>query len=322
MTISESLAHGREKAIMRNRQWLLITVLLLTSCTAVFAQTQGAAPDSSNPPPIRLLRNSDVVGMVQQGLKAGPIIGTILTSHCNFDVFPPVLRDLKRRGVPDTVLMAMKMAPSGPPALPDVEAKIRSLTTPVKIPVGTVVEVETARAVSSARVSVGTPITFLVTKRIFVNDVLVIDRGAVARAHVVKVKRAAGWGRPGMLAWEMDDVVAVDGTKIKIKVTGTQSGTSRSAAIAGGALATGALIFPYSSPVALIWGLKKGDEAVLRGSRIFAAVAGNETEITGLRPRPDGVVYRDRETVKASDAPPTSTSFDRSGFKFKGFRRN
>ena len=302
---------------MRNRQWLLITVLLLTSCTAVFAQTQSAGP-ADNPPPIRLLRNSDVVRMVQDGLKSGPIIGIILTSHCNFDVFPPVLRDLKRRGVPDTVLMAMKMAPSGPPALPEVEAKIRSLTTQVKIPVGTVVEVETAKAVSSARVSVGTPITFLVTKRIFVNDVLVIDRGAVARAHVVKVKRAAGWGRPGMLAWEMDDVVTVDGTKIKIKVTGTQSGTSRSAAIAGGALATGALIFPYSSPVALIWGLKKGDEAVLRGSRIFAAVAGNETEITGLRPRPDGVVYRDRETVKASDAPPTSTSFDRSGFRPKG----
>jgi hypothetical protein len=82
-------------------------------------------------------------------------------------------------------------------------------------------------------------------------------------------------------------------------------------------VATGALIFPYSSPVALIWGLKKGDEAVLRGSQVFAATVRTKTEIAGIQPRPGGVVYRDRDTVKASAAPPTDTQFDRSGFKPK-----
>jgi hypothetical protein len=124
-----------------------------------------------------------------------------------------------------------------------------------------------------------------------------------------------------MLAWEMDDVVAVDGTKIKINVGSTQNGKSRIAAITGGALATGALVFPYTSPVALIWGLKKGDEAVLRGSRLFAATAGTPVDVAGLRPRPGGVVYRDRDTVKASAAPPTNTSFEQ-GFGRKGGRPN
>ena len=141
----------------------------------------------------------------------------------------------------------------------------------MQIPAGTTIEVETARAVSSANVKVGSEITFLTTKRVFVNGVLAIERGAVARARVVKVQRARGWGRPGMLAWELQYVVGIDGTRIPIQLAGKQNGKSRSAAIAGGAVATGALIFPYSSPVALIWGLKNGDEAVLRGSKLVSA---------------------------------------------------
>jgi len=83
------------------------------------------------------------------------------------------------------------------------------------------------------------------------------------------------------------------------------------------------LVFPYSSPVALIWGLKKGEEAVLRGRSVFNAQLGDAKEVTGLQPRPEGVVYHDRDTVKASTAPPTKTEFDRSGFKPKAsFRPN
>src|SRR5262249_52433745 len=118
-------------------------------------------------------------------------------------------------------------------------------------------------------------------------------------------------------------IVAVDGTHIPISLTGRQNGANRVAAITGSALATGALIFPYTSPVALIWGLKKGDEAVLRGSRLFEASVRTETKVAGIQPRPGGVVYHDRDTVKASAAPPTNTQFDRSGFRPKtSFRPN
>ena len=299
------------------KQWPLITVLVLSSCIVVVAQGQGSASQPSQRSPLRTLRNSDVVGMVQRGEKAGDILAEILTSRCNFDVFPPVLRDLKRRGVPDTVIVAMKAAPNGPPALGTVDAKIAALTAKAQIPAGTVIELESARAYSSANMPVGSLMTFLVTRRVFVNNVLVIERGAVAKAQVVQRKRAATWGRPGMLAWEMQYVTAVDGTQVPIQLTGKQIGAGRRAVIAGSAVATGALVFPYSSPVALIWGLKKGEEAVLRGSSVFNAQLGKEKEVTGLQPRPEGVVYHDRDTVKASTAPPTNTAFDRSGFRPK-----
>jgi hypothetical protein len=297
---------------MRRMRWLLITVALLIVWTSAHGQTEVSP---------KILRNSDVLLMVEDKVKPEVIISRILTSPCNFDIFPPVIRDLRRRGVPEKVLMVMKVVPNGPPGLADVDAKVTPIPR-VEIPEGTVIEVETATATSSAKAVTGDSITFLTTRRVYVNDVLVIDRGSVARARVVKAKNARAWGRAGMLAWELEYVVAVDGTRIPITLSGKQTGANRTAAIAGGAVATGALIFPYSSPVALIWGLKKGDEAVLRGSRVFGATVRTKTEIAGIQPRQGGVVYRDRDTVKASAAPPTNTQFDRSGFKPKSFHPN
>jgi len=71
---------------MRQKCGLLITIALLMTCTAVQAQSQ---------PSPRLLRNNDVLRMVEDKVKPDIIISRILTSPCNFDVFPPVLRDLK-----------------------------------------------------------------------------------------------------------------------------------------------------------------------------------------------------------------------------------
>ncbi len=302
---------------MQNNRWLVCIFLFITVCPIVNGQNQTSAGVRGRP-----LRNSDVIRMVEEGQKSSDIIGKIFTSYCSFDIFPPVLRDLKRRGVPDTVILAMKSAPDGPPALAEVESKVAALTARVQVPAGTVIEVESSRAYSSGNMPVGSLMTFAVTRRIFVNNVLVVERGSAAIARVVQRTRAGRLGRPGMLAWEMLYVTAVDGTQVPIHLAGKQRGVSRRAAMVGGAVATGALVFPYASPVALIWGLKKGEEAVLRGSRLFSAQVGTSAEVTGLQPRPAGVVYRDRETVKASTAPPTKTEFERKSVKPTGIKRN
>src|ERR1041384_8618945 len=126
---------------MRRMRWLLITVALLIHWTSAQAQTQVSP---------KVLRNNDVLLMIEDKVKPEIIITRILTSPCNFDVFPPVLRDLKRRGVPDKILMVMKVVPNGPPGLADVDAKVAPIPR-VEIPEGTVIEVETATATSSAK---------------------------------------------------------------------------------------------------------------------------------------------------------------------------
>lgn len=60
------------------------------------------------------LNNKDVLQMVLSHQSEETIINTIKTSPCTFDTFPPVLKDMKRRGVSDAVLQAMIDAPYGP----------------------------------------------------------------------------------------------------------------------------------------------------------------------------------------------------------------
>ena len=52
--------------------------------------------------------------MVDRKLDSETIIKTIKASPCTFDTFPPVLKEMKRRGVSDEVLQAMVEAPYGP----------------------------------------------------------------------------------------------------------------------------------------------------------------------------------------------------------------
>jgi hypothetical protein len=63
------------------------------------------------------LNNKDILLMVQNHLPTTDIVNAIKSSPCTFDTFPPVLRELKRKGVPEMVLEAMIEAPYGPSAL-------------------------------------------------------------------------------------------------------------------------------------------------------------------------------------------------------------
>jgi hypothetical protein len=276
----------------------LLPVLLLAA-TSAFAQTEAASP-----PTIPVLHNGDVLRMVQQGIKPGKIISTILTSSCNFDTFPPIMQDLMRRGVPDTVLMAMKMVPYGPPAMV-VGGPPKTVVAParsqVQIPAGTVIDIEAAEATSSADLDRGNAITFLVSRRVFINGVLVIDRGAVANARIIKSKRAGSWGRGGTFEFAMENVVAVDGTRVPIRLSNEVKGNNHTTAVAAAAIVTGAIGFPYASPAALIWALKKGDDAVLEQGTKLTAVVGNNQEIAGLLPEKKKPTYLSVDSINLAN---------------------
>ncbi len=81
---------------------------------ALLLLTPSLASAFAGEPDITPLSNKDVLSMVQSHLSEEAIISTIKASPCTFDTFPPVLRDMKRRGVSDAVLQAMIEAPYGP----------------------------------------------------------------------------------------------------------------------------------------------------------------------------------------------------------------
>jgi len=293
---------------MRWKHWSIIAlVLVLTTSTETF----GQAPKTQTHSP-RILTNRDVLLMVHKGMKSDLIIPTILTSPCNFDVFPPVLDDLKRRGVPENVLQVMSVVPNGPPNLPETGQPIPSPIKTVKLPQGTAVLVETLYPVSSADFKLNNTIAFSVAKPVFIDDALVIPRGTIARAKIVRVRKAGIMGRGGALTFEMERIIAMDGTKIPVQLTAAAEGGNRTGVMAVGAAASAALIFPYTAPAALVWGFKKGDDAVVRGNKQFAAVIKNDIEVAGLVPEKDRVVYHYAESLKAKqNSGSTPTNFPR-----------
>jgi len=293
---------------MRWKHWSVIALVLVLTTSA---ETFGQAPKTQTRSP-RILTNRDVLLMVHKGMKSDLIIPTILTSPCNFDVFPPVLDDLKRRGVPENVLQVMSVVPNGPPNLPETGQPIPSPIKTVKLPKGTAILVETLYPVSSADFKVDNTIAFSVAKPVFIDDALVIPRGTIARAKIVRVRKAGIMGRGGALTFEMERIIAMDGTKIPVQLTAAAEGGNRTGVMAVGAASTAALIFPYTAPAALVWGFKKGDDAVVRGNKQFAAVIKNDIEVAGLVPDKDRVVYHYAEALKAkANSTSTPTNFPR-----------
>lgn len=281
---------------MKCKHSFLVAAFLLGSCSLALAQ--DAAPRT----PIRVLRNSDVLRMHKAGVKPGEIVTTIWVSECHFDIFPPVLKDLKMRGVPPTVLKAMTIAPYGPPATAQLASpEPAPQTANVQIPAGTVIEVETATPISTANIDNGAPLIFFVSRQVFVDNLLVIARGAVARGRVIESKRSGAWGRGGTLNWTMEDVAAVDGTRVPIRFSGAVKGTNRSTAVVAAAIITGAVIFPYTPPVGLVWGLKKGEDAVLYQSQRSSAIVGAKTEVAGLVPEEKKVIYHSVDKLKTAE---------------------
>lgn len=90
------------------KAFLPLAIGLFLLLTPSFA---AAMPDETDVTP---LSNKDVLTMVQNNVAEEAIIRAIKSSPCTFDTFPPVLKDMKRRGVPDAVLQAMVEAPYGP----------------------------------------------------------------------------------------------------------------------------------------------------------------------------------------------------------------
>ncbi|HKR10740.1 MAG TPA: hypothetical protein VJT15_01690 [Pyrinomonadaceae bacterium] len=90
--------------------------LLLTALIVALGSSAIAAARPMPVMDVTSLSNKDVVTMVEHKLDAETIVKAIKASPCTFDTFPPVMKELKRRGVPDEVLQAMIDAPYGPAA--------------------------------------------------------------------------------------------------------------------------------------------------------------------------------------------------------------
>lgn len=262
---------------------LLITTQALTSSIAAAPQ-EAAKNIQLSQAAVRTLNNGDVVELVKANVAPDAILAKIKSSACNFETTPAALEQLKAEGVPDGVILVMLNA-SGATTAPDTAAPPAAAvasplleTLRVKLPQGTPLDVEMAYAISSQEVRAGELISFRVVNPVLVDGVVVIAVGATATGRVVKASRGGHWGRAGRIAWTMQDVTAVDGTRIPLQSEGRAVGDSKGAKVATQMILTGALL-PLIAPVALLHGFKRGENAFVPAGKRFEVSVGSDATV-------------------------------------------
>ncbi len=197
-----------------------------------------------------------------------------------------------------TVQPSQSLAPVPNPNPPPPAAEL-------KIPVGTLIEVEVAYTVNSMDVKPGERMSFRVLVPIVIDGVTVIERDALVTARITRAKRGGHWGKAGRLEWNMEDVVAADNSRVVLapetssrddklwslenksknneinKGRGIVKGTSHSGEVATKTIVAGAL-FPPLAPLALIHGFKRGEDAILREGRRYVVTVGRDTNVKAV----------------------------------------
>lgn len=176
-------------------------------------------------------------------------------------------------------------------ATPETE-KQKPVVAELTLPEGTMVEVQLSNEIHSNQVQAGHLIAFTVVEPIKINGLTVIEKGAHARGRIAKVHKAGRWGKAGEIQLEIQDAVAVDGTRIPLKFTHREKAVGDSdhattAIRAGASVAAVAVLGPFGIPYAAFFlvrsGLNKGSNAVIPAGLLFETkVIGNAKVKTAL----------------------------------------
>ena len=158
----------------------------------------------------------------------------------------------------------------------------------LKLPAGTPLDIEATYTVSSIDFRPGDYLSFRVLVPIIIDGVTLIDKGSLVTGRVVEAKRGGHWGKAGRLSWTIQDVVAIDGTRVPLQAqkdlpTGRNGikGTSHGGEVATRTVLFGALLFPLS-PLALMTGFKRGENAVLPQGKRFVVYVQSETAVKAI----------------------------------------
>ena len=237
------------------KRFVALTLTALLLCPSVVI-AQGSAVT---------LRNADVLQMVKAKIAPDVIVAKIKSSPCNFDTFPTVLSELKYRGVPDEVLMAMVNAPNGPPKTnKTITAGTESATAP-EVPVtrivlrdGTDMAVVTTEEISSKTATEGDPVNFKVEEDVKVDGQVVIRAGTLVKGEVANSTKSGRLGKGGQLSIRVNGTRAVDGQRVRLRASRGKTGDDKTGTTVVLVVLFGVLGF-----------LKKGKNAVIKpGTRI------------------------------------------------------
>jgi len=160
----------------------------------------------------------------------------------------------------------------------------------LKLPAGIRLDIEATYTVSSIDFRPGDYLSFRVLVPVMIDGVTLIDKGSLVTGRVVEAKRGGHWGKAGRLSWTIQDVVAIDGTRVPLQAqkdlpTGRNGikGTSHGGEVATKTVLMGVLLAPVFplAPLALMSGFRRGEDAVLPQGKRFVVYVQTDTVVKG-----------------------------------------
>jgi hypothetical protein len=253
----------------------LVLLLAHASVASAVVPPREAAPHPQQEPGVApVLTNREVVLLLNTDISPQVVVAKIRASRTNFDTSAEALRELKKEGVPDDVLVAMINASASPSVGPSPAAESLK-SREIKLADGTPLELQLASSISSETTKADDLITFTIIEPLIIDGVRVIEQGTTATGRIVVVKKAGRWGRAGKLGWVMQHVVAADGTRVPLRMSNKLVGDSKGGTVATGAIVTGLIFWP----AAPLWGIKRGKNAVYPVGTRFKAFVHGDTKV-------------------------------------------
>jgi serine/threonine-protein kinase len=184
-----------------------------------------ATPPEVKPSPLAdaILTNDGVLEMVQAKVSTPIVISQIQSSQTKFDLSTAGIIRLTKAGVPDTVIQAMRN-PTAATNAASVAASTRPGQT-VQVPNGTPVPISLLADVP-ADVEQGQPLRFQVSHEVRIDDVVVIAKGALVTGEIVEKSRKKFLVKTAKPTFRLLQVAAVDGSKLKVRVTPAEAAKS------------------------------------------------------------------------------------------------
>ena len=166
------------------------------------------------------------------------------------------------------------------------DSNVQSPARVLNLPAGTRLDIETAYTINSRDMRLGDLLTFRVLVPVKIEGADLIPMGALVTGRVVKAKRGGHWGKAGKLAWMMEDVVAVDLTRVPLTANpdiplgqNRVTGTSHGGQVAAEMVIFGSLMM-FAAPLVLMSGFKRGEDAVLPQGKRFVVYVARGTKIS------------------------------------------
>lgn len=162
----------------------------------------------------------------------------------------------------------------------------------VVLPKDSLVKIEFTAPLSSKTAQAGDPVYFKVADNLYVNDVLVLSKGATGLAEVEKVVQPRSFGRDARIDVKFSHVFAADGSRVPVYIGKLAKQQAKTAAGAAGATIGGMVVL---GPIGAIGGAFVTGQSIVipAGSATYVQVVADQTI--------SGIVYQAADSVAAAE---------------------